>query len=192
MLLIRGHIGDEGATFIASALHKTSTLTSVNLSTNNIHGDGANSIAQALKQNQSITELNLSFNDLGSCELSTFSLLVSSKLKVLKLSHCGLEDTGATALFTALIDNQTLTLLDLSENHVSVCHCIANTLGSSSCINELYLTSNRIEHEVALQLCQAATTSKHLQVLDLRDNLFSKHVDDPVFTALVEDNILYL
>lgn len=70
------------------------TLTSLNLSGNEIGDFGAQALAEALTENNTLTSLNLSVNDIG--------------------------DLGAQALAEALAENNTLTLLGLSGNKIGV------------------------------------------------------------------------
>lgn len=56
--LERNHIGDDGATSIASALKDNSGIRTLNLSYNNIHIEGAKQVALMLEINQALTSLD--------------------------------------------------------------------------------------------------------------------------------------
>ena len=76
------NLGIKDMKNIATALHGNTTITSLNLVSNNISDDGAKEIATALGTNKFITTLNLTDNDIG--------------------------DDGALALADMLLTNKTL------------------------------------------------------------------------------------
>ena len=87
------NIGVEGATALGVALHHNTTLTTLNLKYNNIGAEGATALGVALHHNTTLTTLNLNNNNIGA--------------------------EGATALGVALHHNTTLTTLDLDYNDIT-------------------------------------------------------------------------
>ena len=59
------NIGDEGVASMAAALEKNSTLTSIDLRANDIGVEGAASLAAALEKNSTLTSLDLQLNEIG-------------------------------------------------------------------------------------------------------------------------------
>ena len=62
--LSRNNIGAEGAKDLAKALEKNTVLTSIYMSSNNIGAEGTKDLAKALATNTVLTELSLSYNDI--------------------------------------------------------------------------------------------------------------------------------
>ena len=118
--LSRNDIGDSGAKSISRALVVNSSLTNLDLSRNSISDSGAESISQALAANTSLTNLDLSWNDIGDSGAESISraLVVNSSLTNLDLSRNSISDSGAESISQALAANTSLTNLDLSWNFI--------------------------------------------------------------------------
>ena len=115
-------IGVEGAEALANALGKdgNKTLTTLDISGNNIGVEGAIAIAEALKVNTTLTTLNISYNN-----ISYF---------------------GAGKIAKALENNITLTTLDISNNEIMANggKCFANMLKTNKTLLELNICNNYI------------------------------------------------
>ena len=133
--LSRNDIGDSGAESISRALVVNSSLTNLDLSRNSISDSGAESISQALPGNTSLTNLDLSWNFIfGSGAVSLFkALAVNSSLNNLDLSRNCIEGSGAASLSQALAVTSSLNNLCLSWN--GLCDSGAATLSLALSVN---------------------------------------------------------
>ena len=133
--LSRNDIGDSGAESISRALVVNSSLTNLDLSRNSISDSGAESISQALPGNTSLTNLDLSWNFIfGSGAASLFkALAVNSSLNNLDLSRNCIEGSGAASLSQALAVTSSLNNLCLSWN--GLCDSGAATLSLALSVN---------------------------------------------------------
>ena len=133
--LSRNDIGDSGAESISRALVVNSSLTNLDLSRNAISDSGAESISQALAANTSLTNLDLSWNFIfGSGAASLFkALAVNSSLNNLDLSRNCIEGSGAASLSQALAATSSLNNLCLSWN--GLCDSGAATLSLALSVN---------------------------------------------------------
>ena len=86
------NIGDDGAKDIAEALKTNSTLTSIDLQSNNIGDDGAKDIAEALQINSSITSIKLKYNNISDKMIKTIDSLIENNRFLNKTSDAIVED----------------------------------------------------------------------------------------------------
>jgi Ran GTPase-activating protein (RanGAP) involved in mRNA processing and transport len=110
-------LGSGRIAWIAQAIKTNNSLTSINLSANEIDGIGANALMNALSCNTTLTALDLSrtyMQDWGTIFVA-YMLKNNSTLKTLRLRENRIF-TGATYIFNALEVNKSLTALDLSYN----------------------------------------------------------------------------
>ena len=87
----------EGVIALADAIGANTTLTSLNVSDNDLHAVGGKVIAEALRENQSMAELCLAGNHLGITE-----------------SHSAADMSGVMAIATAITTMGALTKLTIS------------------------------------------------------------------------------
>jgi Ran GTPase-activating protein (RanGAP) involved in mRNA processing and transport len=116
--LEKTYLGTVGVTHLARALRVNNTLTFINLSANKIRSPGAEALASALAVNTSLITINLSANKIGQAGAQAFaeSLLVNTTLCHLSLArNTTIGEAMAATLTTALMKNNTLTLIDLTE-----------------------------------------------------------------------------
>ena len=175
LTLYKYNISDAGATALAQALHRNSTLNTLSLSHNNISDVGATVLAQALHRNSTLNTLSLSHNnisDVGATALAQ-ALHHNSTLNTLDLSHNNISDVGATDLAQALHHNSTLNTLDLSHNNISDVGAtdLAQALHHNSTLNTLDLSHNNISDVGATDLAQALHHNSTLERLDLDGNV---------------------
>ena len=85
-------IGDKGATSMAAALEKNSTLTSLDLSENEIGHIGAASLAAALQKNSTLTSMSLRGNDIGDEGVASLAAALE-KNYALEVLDCNLPGT---------------------------------------------------------------------------------------------------
>src|SRR3989338_6644607 len=96
--------------------HNVATLTSLNLSSNQLGDEGAGRLAEALAFNSTLTNLNLKSNNVGDKGASRLAeaLATNSSLTSLNLMNNWVGDEGAGRLAEALAINSALTTLNLS------------------------------------------------------------------------------
>ena len=118
--LQRSTIGVSGATALATALQRNTTLTFLNLYGNNIGDDGATVFATALHRNTTLTFLHLGVNNIGNDGATAIATALheNTTLTFLHLWGNNIGNEGATAFATALHRNTTLTTLDLFLNNI--------------------------------------------------------------------------
>ena len=116
----RNNIGCAGAQAIAGALKVNTTLTTLDISDNNIGVEGAKAIAEALKVNTTLTTLNIYINQIGvtGAEAIAEVLEVNKTITELYIDDNNIGDEGAKAITGALKKNTTLTTLDISSNDI--------------------------------------------------------------------------
>jgi hypothetical protein len=110
-------LGIDGAKALADALKVNSTITSINLSNNNVGVDGAKALAAALKVNSTITSINLSNNNVGvdGAKALADALKDNSTITSISLSYNNVDVDGAKVLADALKINSTITSIDLHQ-----------------------------------------------------------------------------
>ncbi|XP_044172343.1 NLR family CARD domain-containing protein 3-like [Acropora millepora] len=156
------------------ALSVNTSLTSLNLSENDICAKAANSLSEALSVNTSLTSLNLSENDICAKAANSLSeaLRVNTSLTSLNLYWNSIGDEGANSLSQALRVNTSLTSLNLSKN--SIGYEAANSLYQALRVNtnltSLNLCKNTIGDEGAKPLSQALRINTSLTSLDFACN----------------------
>jgi Ran GTPase-activating protein (RanGAP) involved in mRNA processing and transport len=139
-------IGAEGAKALGAALAQNSSLTTLHLSDYSIGAEGAKALGAALAQNSSLTTLHLNYNKIGA--------------------------EGVMALGAALAQNSSLTTLDLIDNYISddAAQALGAALAQNSSLTTLNLTDNIIGAEGAKALGAALAQNSSLTTLHLRNN----------------------
>jgi len=134
-------------------LHECS-LTSVNLSRNQIGDEGAKALGAAITENNQLTELDLSWNRIRSLGAAVlFAALPRSKLVSLDVAWNSIgssgdkERKGATALAKSLRQNKTLTHLNVGHNQLSErdCRLMAQCLRENHILMGLHVEGNYAE-----------------------------------------------
>jgi hypothetical protein len=107
-------LGIDGVKALADALKVNSTITSINLSYNNVDVDGAKALADALKVNSTITSIDLSDNNVGDdgAKALADAIKVNSTITSINLRYSDVGDDGAKALADALKVNSIITSID--------------------------------------------------------------------------------
>ena len=139
---------------------------------NEINSSGAVRIFTWLQHNTSLEELNLSGNghltegdsEAVGCAIERM-LTVNRTLKVLNLSHCGLDDTVAKHIAAGLAINTSLESLDLSGN---------NNINITGIVRILQ-TLERREIQLNLSLSDRLFLCQRLYLLYLSDSLSLSH-----------------
>ena len=140
------NIDDNQTALLATALQTNHSLTSLDLSSNEVGAAGASALANALQNNQSLTYLYFHYNQVG--------------------------DAGASALANALQNNHSLTSLNLSFNKVGAAgaSALATALQTNHSLTSFYLYSNEVGDAGASALANALQNNQSLTKLDLRNN----------------------
>ena len=151
------------------------TLTTLNLSGNNIDHAGAKDLAEAIKNNTALTTLNLSGNNIdhaGAKELAEVLKTNTTALTNLNLTGNTIKHGGATELAVALKINRVLTTLNLSGNNIDQAGAkeLAEALKTNKALTNLNLRGNNINDWVVPTLAQALKTNKALTNLNLSGN----------------------
>ena len=172
------HIISEGAVKLAAALCKNTTLKHLYLSHNPIgeHVEGATAVAKMLVENKTLTKLYLEdfhISSEGTVELIA-ALCKNTTLQLLDMSHnpIGEHVGGATAVAKMLVENKTLTSLDLQDCHISSQGAVelAAALCKNSTLNYLGMNRNPIGVEGASSMSDMLQHNTSLEELHLRDD----------------------
>merc|ERR1712130_481603 len=114
-------LGDTDCVTIGEILKINTSLTEINICSNEIGDKGAKSIAGALKTNTSLSDLALSNNKIGDEGAKAIGegLKTNITLKELYLRRNNISDAGAKSIVEALKINKKLVYLDLEGNRIS-------------------------------------------------------------------------
>jgi Ran GTPase-activating protein (RanGAP) involved in mRNA processing and transport len=171
-------IGPDALVDFSGYLNKNATLTSLNLSENNLHEGNIQHLAKALVRNKALKLLNLS-----ECSISDEDLLVlcpcleSNKgLETLYLKGNPFDDLGANTIGTLLARNTPLQHLDLQYTGItdSGVAALAECLESNSHLATLGLQWCNISNRGALIFAQHLPQNKTLVNLLIMGN---SHLD---------------
>ncbi len=118
--LSSNNIGPEGTKAIAKALENNTSLTSLDLSSNNIGPEGTKALAKALENNTSLTSLILWKNNIGpeGAKALAKALENNTRLTSLYLWKNNIGPEGTKAIAKALENNTRLTSIDLIGNDI--------------------------------------------------------------------------
>ena len=154
--------GPSGASALARALTKNSTLKCLILKSNDIRDSGAQAFADALLVNSTLSQLNLSSNNIGvlGTEAICKALQSNQVMTHLDLGCNTIDDSGAEALAGALQSPAT----QLSHLKVSICN----------------ITSLGVE-----SLAGALQTNRSLTYLSLENSSISRTATAEVYECLV-------
>ncbi|KAL0208434.1 hypothetical protein P9112_011021 [Eukaryota sp. TZLM1-RC] len=179
---------------LARALERNSTLTTLDLQSNNIANDGANALARALERNSTLTTLDLQSNNIANDGASALARALGSNstLTTLDLQSNNIANDGASALARALERNSTLTTLDLQSNNIANdgASALARALESNSTLTTLDLQSNNIANDGASALARALESNSTLTTLDLQSNNIANDGANALARALGSNSTL--
>lgn len=167
------NLGDGAASVVETALQER-RLAALNVAWNNSSQDCTGRICAALKSNNNcLRSINLSrswFLD-ESLGLLVEALGCDRLLEELKLSWCYLGDQGGAKVLSALCENASLKLLDLSANDLgeNSCWAAAKMLKKNSCLQTLVLGMNKDLAGRISHVCEAMRTNVSLTELSLNN-----------------------
>ncbi|KAL9965559.1 hypothetical protein ACROYT_G029373 [Oculina patagonica] len=177
-------LDEHGATALAEALQRNTSLTVLDLSGNNIGDHGATALAEALQRNTSLTVLYLLMNKIGDHGATGLAeaLQRNTSLTVLDLSGNNIGDHGAAGLAEALQTNISLTELGLSDNNIGDHGAtgLAEALQNNTSLTVLNLSCSNIGDEGATALAGALRENKVLRRL----HLFNNHISEAVISEI--------
>ena len=178
-LHLRGcYISSKGAVKLAAALCNNTKLKHLDLTNNPIgeHVEGVTAVAKMLVENKTLTDLELQdchISSEGAVELAA-ALCKNTKLKRLDLTNnpIGEHVEGVTAVAKMLVENKTLTDLELQDCHISSEGAVklAAALCKNSTLKHLDLRRNPISVEGASSMSDMLQTNTSLEVLWLSDD----------------------
>lgn len=133
-------------------------------------------LANAIEKNKSIVELDLGSNRIGQDggRYLFMALHSNTTMKVLKLSHCNVQDQGAKAAQNMLLVNTTLK--KYVKNTEEVCEL--------TCPFSLYLDHNGISSKSLCFIASALEHNQTLTTLYLWGNDFSNDSCEVIFLLL--------
>ncbi|XP_072006099.1 NACHT, LRR and PYD domains-containing protein 12-like isoform X2 [Engystomops pustulosus] len=149
------------------------------LRSNNLSEKSCIHLASGIKNNPSLKILDLSDNNMSGPYLSDLMEALSSpgcRIEELDLHSNNLPDWACTQLASAILNNPSLKILDLSFNHLSGPHIsvLLDALSSPDCrIEKLDLSSNHLSDASCIQLASGIKNSPSLKILDLSWNCLS-------------------
>jgi len=172
-------VWDRGARTVAAALDALPTVTSLDLSSNDIGPAGAVAIAAAVRASRHLQALALDGNPVGNAGCRAIAAAIMDG-RAPALARLGLASTfvrvqGAVAIGAAMRCNPPLRSLDLSGNSIgpSGGESIGAGLAEACSMRELKLSGCMLRNQGASAVCIGAAQSPQLEVLDLRDNFLS-------------------
>jgi Ran GTPase-activating protein (RanGAP) involved in mRNA processing and transport len=140
-----------GCEFLGKGLHPAcnQTLKKLMLDHNNIGSQGLKNLCAGLALSPSLTELSLSYCNLDKEAGKSIQLLlafIDTTLDTLNLQGNALEDAGIKEVMEAMLINNTVTELNISDNKFSD------------------------QEELVTKICEVLKETKSLQILDLKYN----------------------
>ena len=150
---------------------KGNTLTSIDLSGNDIRAAGAESLASALTFNHTLTSIDLSENSIGAAGAEALASALKSNhtLTSIDLGRNGIGAAGAESLAGALASNHTLTSIDLRFNDIDAAgaKALADALKSNHTLISIVLSGSHIKATEAEVLADALKSNHTLISIDL-------------------------
>ena len=184
----------QGMGMLADALRVNTSLTALDLSSNNISSEGVVPLADAFRTNTSLTYLNLQTNfigDEGGVALAD-ALRINTSLTDLNLWNNSIGDAGGVAIAEALAINTSLTNLNISYNKISDAGgvALADALHINAKLTVLGLRFNDIGPEGGVALADALRANASLTELETRDNRISGDSAEQLSAAVLSSSSL--
>ncbi|XP_075139673.1 NACHT, LRR and PYD domains-containing protein 12-like [Leptodactylus fuscus] len=166
----------EGLERLSPVLHN---LQNLSLAGNALPDTSCTQLASVIRNNQSLKRLDLSSNSLSGPHFSDLMAALSSpdcRIEDIYLADNDLPDTSCTQLASGIRNNQSLKILDLSDNFLSGPHFsdLMAALSSPACrIEELHLGDNNLPDTSCTQLASVIRNNQSLKILHLSNNRLS-------------------
>ncbi|CAF1466687.1 unnamed protein product [Adineta steineri] len=116
--LSHNEISDIGAQHLANTLRNHQTLTILDLSRNRIGNNGMQYLHDTFKENKTLIQLNLAGNPGSYCATVSAAIQIRNDKTITKMNLCekSIDDSAMKFLTNALVNNETIIELDLSDN----------------------------------------------------------------------------
>lgn len=180
---------------VAEVLKFNETLTSIDLSNNEIEEDRAKLIAEALKVNETLTSIDLSDNEIGEegAKLIAEVLKENETLVSIDLSDNAIGEASVKTIVEALKINKTITNLNFAYNPIGKegAKLIAEALKVNKTLTSINCSNNGIGEEGANLILEALKVNKTLTSIDFSANGIGGDVEKLIFDA-VEVNKNYI
>jgi Ran GTPase-activating protein (RanGAP) involved in mRNA processing and transport len=173
-------LGDYGAKKLAEVLASNQNVQGLNLEYSGLTFEGAKAIFEIFKTNSVIHTLNLGGNLLNNPNDQSYpkalgELFSQNFPALIRVSFAGtlLGAEGAKTLIAGLLQNRTITSLDLSGNNLmaegcaAICDCLSEMKDECN-IESLNLWGNAIGTEGAKSVARLIQSNKKLQKLNLK------------------------
>ena len=172
----RTGISDPDFECIASYIHSTTSLESLDIAGNDISVESTDSLCKALSANSSMRRLDMPYCHLTTSHCVCLGQLlrhpIHCKIEELELRSCSMTSDGVGEVVSGLSDNQTLRLLNLSGNPIGSegAVAVATMLKRNSSLETLWLLGCSIGSSGGVELGVALERNKTLRVLGLSGN----------------------
>ncbi|KAM5129463.1 uncharacterized protein ACMZJ9_019982 [Mantella aurantiaca] len=186
--LMNNHLTDRSSLHLASGIRDNQTLRKLNLCGNNLEGRHFSDLMEALTTSQ-IEELHLKNNLLTdrSCPHLASGIRDNQTLRILELSENNLEGPHFRDLMEALTTSR-IEELHLFRNHLTDISCphLASGIRDNQTLRKLDLSDNNLEGPHFRDLMEALTTSR-IEELQLSDNHLA-NISCPHLASGIRDN----
>jgi len=120
LILKGNQIGDSGAIELSKAIIRKIHLVELNLRSNLIGTNGAKSLAYSLVENKYLKSLNLHSNWIGPIGARAISLALTKNkvLEKINLCYCAMSDQGAEEISNGILVNKTVKKIGLRGNGI--------------------------------------------------------------------------
>ena len=185
------NIGDDGAQALAQALGTdgNKTLTSLDISINEINDMGIEAIIEMIKTNRTLTSLDISSNVLNNEVVFHLAeaLKVNKSLTILGISDNEIYDEGAIEIAEALKVNTSLTTLNMSHNNIGESGAIAlkEAIKVNTSLMVLDITNNKISKELYIKIRNVLINNFIKKTMKYK-NLSESNTDENMFDTYVK------
>ena len=198
-------MGDQMAAILAESIADLPHLRSINIADNRLTDDGMGPIISAAVQIKGLLELNLSKNEIGDVAAEALAEYLKREdcpLQKLVLQSADVDDFEAAAFLGAVMENRSLTELDLSSNLIGGAENLNTvypdlTTGSEALadllrtdgikLKTLKLVWNMMRLDGAVDFCSSLAVNNTLTYLDLSYNSLAQ--DGGIMLGMsLEDN----
>jgi NLR family CARD domain-containing protein 3 len=169
-------IGVEGALALKEIVKGSKTLTSLYLANNILGNIGTETLVIGLQESDCVLKrLDLSDNDIDSTGAKAIAsmLMTNDSIQELNLAFNSIGDEGAAVIAGMLVHNTTVTVLSLKRNSISNhgAFAFATKLPKMRGLKELIITKNSIDPCGAASLLDGLKDNMDLEYLHVEDKL---------------------
>ena len=164
------HIQDKGLNILYRGLRHSNdvTIDELGLDNNGLTSKSSSLISE-LTVKCKVKILVIYGNDTIGEDQQLYSMLTnpSTELEQLYMLDTSLSSRGARALFTSIMKNNKLKVLDIADNAITddACDVITTALQRNSCLVKLYMCDNPLSSEAIINIVQCLEVNNTLQIL---------------------------